>query len=404
MASSVKILLRKKSNKDNLFPIVIRITQDRKSTFIYTGQYIDIKHWDETNRKVKKSHPNSARLNHLILAKLTEANKALLDMQSEKTNLSAQHIKQEITSPITKKSFNEVADEYLNELQKRQKFTQGASDKVRINHVIEYANSKQLLFQQIDEKFLRDFRVFLKTKKDNSERSIINHYVVIRSLFNRAMRMGIVDQNYYPFGKNKIRIKFPETKKVGLSHEEIKQLELLENLSQQERHALNVWLFSFYLAGMRVGDVLMIRWSNIYDGRLHYTMNKNDKLLSFKLPQKILPILDHYKPFQTKPDDFVFPEMKKADENNLKDQFTKTKTATKKFNKYLVSIAKKVEISKKLTMHIARHSFGNIAGDKIPIQMLQKLYRHSSITTTINYQQNFMHQETDEALDKVINF
>jgi integrase/recombinase XerD len=61
------------------------------------------------------------------------------------------------------------------------------------------------------------------------------------------------------------------------------------------------------------------------------------------------------------------------------------------------------KISKKLTMHIARHSFGNIAGDKIPIQMLQKLYRHSSIRTTINYQQNFMHQETDEALDKVIN-
>lgn len=55
-------------------------------------------------------------------------------------------------------------------------------------------------------------------------------------------------------------------------------------------------------------------------------------------------------------------------------------------------------------MHIARHSFGNISGDKIPIQMLQKLYRHSSITTTVNYQQNFMHKETDDALDAVINF
>jgi site-specific recombinase XerD len=67
-------------------------------------------------------------------------------------------------------------------------------------------------------------------------------------------------------------------------------------------------------------------------------------------------------------------------------------------------VANKIGINKKLTMHIARHSFGNISGDQIPIQMLQKLYRHSSITTTINYQQNFMHKETDEALDKVINF
>lgn len=55
-------------------------------------------------------------------------------------------------------------------------------------------------------------------------------------------------------------------------------------------------------------------------------------------------------------------------------------------------------------MHIARHTFGNIAGDKIPVQMLQKLYRHSSILTTIGYQANFMHQESDDAIDAVTKF
>jgi len=57
-----------------------------------------------------------------------------------------------------------------------------------------------------------------------------------------------------------------------------------------------------------------------------------------------------------------------------------------------------------MSIHIARHSFGNISGDKIPIQMLQKLYRHSSVTTTIRYQANFMHKDADDALDKVVNF
>ncbi|OYX26448.1 MAG: hypothetical protein B7Z06_05660, partial [Flavobacteriales bacterium 32-35-8] len=60
--------------------------------------------------------------------------------------------------------------------------------------------------------------------------------------------------------------------------------------------------------------------------------------------------------------------------------------------------------AKKITMHIARHSFGNISEDLIPIKMLQKLYRHSSITTTINYQANFIHKDADEALNKVISF
>lgn len=61
-------------------------------------------------------------------------------------------------------------------------------------------------------------------------------------------------------------------------------------------------------------------------------------------------------------------------------------------------------MDKKLTMHIARHSFGHIAGDRIPVQMLQKLYRHTSITTTMQYQSNFISKETDRALEDVVNF
>jgi hypothetical protein len=34
--------------------------------------------------------------------------------------------------------------------------------------------------------------------------------------------------------------------------------------------------------------------------------------------------------------------------------------------------------------------------------MLQKLYRHSDITTTINYQQSFINRETDSTLEAVI--
>ncbi len=36
--------------------------------------------------------------------------------------------------------------------------------------------------------------------------------------------------------------------------------------------------------------------------------------------------------------------------------------------------------------------------------MLQKLYRHSSVTTTIMYQSNFMQDDVDDALDNVANF
>ena len=169
-------------------------------------------------------------------------------------------------------------------------------------------------------------------------------------------------------------------------------------------HQSKYKIFSFYFAGIRAADLLKIRWSDIYDDRLHYRMNKNSKLLSLKIPEKVFPILEYYKPEKQNNDDFVFPEMKKADFKDAKDVYAKTKTATKKFNKYLFGVAKKAKITKKVTMHIARHSFGHISEDKIPIKMLQKLYRHSSVTTTIKYQANFIHKDADDALDSVVNF
>ncbi|MNL66011.1 hypothetical protein D3C87_1904190 [compost metagenome] len=48
-------------------------------------------------------------------------------------------------------------------------------------------------------------------------------------------------------------------------------------------------------------------------------------------------------------------------------------------------------------------TFATEAGDKISIQMLQKLYRHSSITTTVGYQAAFKYKDADDALEKVLD-
>ncbi|MFY9243877.1 MAG: site-specific integrase [Polaribacter sp.] len=404
MASSIKITLRKKANKEGLYPLVIRITKDRKTNFLYTGYYLDKKHWDEKNYKVKKSYSNSTSLNNLLLNKLSEASKLVIDLESNKQDFSSREIKRSIVNPLGEETFNSVSQRFLKDLLENKKLSRLNSDKPRINHVIDFAKSEKLYFNEINEDFLKRFMSYLRTKRKNSERSIVNNLIVIRTLYNIAIKEGIIERKLYPFGKDKVKIKFPESEKIGLTKEEVQKIEELENLSQQENHARDIWLFSFYCAGMRVGDVIKIKWADIYDNRLHYKMNKNSKRLSIPLHKKSNTILEKYKDEKSNSTDFVFPELKLANQKSPKDILSKTKTATKKFNKYLKSIAKKAEIDKKVTMHIARHTFGNISGDKIPIQVLQKLYRHSHISTTMNYQSNFMHKEEDEALDKVINF
>jgi integrase len=231
--------------------------------------------------------------------------------------------------------------------------------------------------------------------------------VVIRSVFSQAIKASVTDRKYYPFGPGKIRIKFPESIKIGLSPEEVKLLEDVElQKGSFENHARNLWLFAFYFAGMRVSDVLRLRWSDIQNQRLHYAMGKNTKPGSLKLPEKALAILSQYQFQKTGKDDLIFPDLKRLE--NLDDKFIVQRTiafTASRIDKFLNKhVAPKAKIDKPLTMHIARHTFGNISGDRIPIQMLQKLYRHSSVTTTIGYQANFIHKDADEALDAVIGF
>ena len=159
---------------------------------------------------------------------------------------------------------------------------------------------------------------------------------------------------------------------------------------------------AFYFAGMRISDVLRLKWSDFQNERLHYKMGKNDKAGSLKIPEKAMVLLRKYEAIKDE-SDLVFPYLRTVEDFKDKYEIQKKIAFTvKNLNTSLKELAVQLSIDKKLTLHIARHTFGNLSGDKISIQMLQKLYRHSSITTTIGYQSSFIHKDADDALEAVL--
>lgn len=424
--SSIKIVLRKEQKQDGTFPLALRITKDRKSSYVYLNYSISPNDWNAAEQKVKKSHPNSARLNNFLLKKLAEATDGALEIEVKKTHVSAKAVRNKI-KPSAGATFFPQADDFLNGLKQGGKYNQYTADKPRIGHFRDFLKGEDIAFSDISVGLLEKFKVYLKSshllprktkesvdkrkrgslvkpKKPMSERTIVNHLVVIRSVFAHARKNGVVTKDQSPFGEEGIKIKFPDTKKVGVSPEDVENIENADLSDPRHDHARNVWLFSFYFAGMRVSDVLRLRWSDFQNYRLHYSMGKNDKGGSLKIPDKAVAILKHYEQFKENADDLIFPELRGVD---LTDEFNTQKTIafkTSALDKILrLHVAPAAGITSKLTMHISRHTFAGMAGDTIPIQMLQKLYRHSKVETTIGYQQNFIHQAADDALDAVIN-
>lgn len=401
--ATIRAVLRKKANTAGLFPLAIRVTKDRKSTFLYTGQYIDEKFWDAKYSRIKKSHPNSNRLNNLLTKKLSEANDKLVASENENGDDSVKRIKKKIIGK-SKMDFFQASELFLSNLLKRKKFNQKYNQEKRLDIFKSFLGRKNLSFSDLDFTLLKQFETYLLYERKVAPRTAINYLMLIRTVYNFARKEYHVDDSNYPFGKGKIQIKFPESEKIGLNKAEVQLLETASGITPAQQHAVNTWLTSFYFAGVRVADVIKLKWRDFKNGRLYYRMGKNQKLQSLVVPDKAKKILDEYAASRKSKDDFIFPYLKESDFKNEKKLAIRIKTITRNLNRRLELVAENLGIDKKLSMHIARHSFGNISGDKIPLHMLQKLYRHSSITTTVNYQSNFMHKETDDALEKVVNF
>lgn len=197
----------------------------------------------------------------------------------------------------------------------------------------------------------------------------------------------------------------PESSQLGHSAGDVKLIESVELPNTNHNHARNLWLISFYFGGARASDVLRLKWSDFKDNRLYYTMGKNKKSGSLKSTDKVSQILAQYEAAKRSPDDFIFPDLK--DFPHMNDKFELKKFIGHRIS-YISGILKnhvgpKAGLTHPLSMHKAKHTVGNIAGEmNINLVMLQNIFRHSRITTTMNYMKNFRHKDTDDAMAAIL--
>ncbi|MDI1254594.1 MAG: site-specific integrase [Flavobacterium sp.] len=420
--ATIKAVILPRAKKDGTYPLALRITKDRKSSYIFMEYSVKKEDWIADEQRVKSSHPNSKRLNNFILAKKAQASETSLEIETQKKTVSVRAIRTKI-KPEAGSTFVPQSELYLRNFERTGNYNCFIAEKSRVKIFIKFISGKDITkekptgkkdqketglsdiaFSDITAGLLARFKVELAAKRNSSDRTIANYMMTIRAIFSLAIKDSVIEEKYYPFGKGKTSIEFPDSTKVGISADDLARLETVVLENPAHDHARNLWLISFYFAGMRISDVLRLRWSDFKEMRLHYTMGKNNKSGSLKTPEKALAILDKYRKSRNLSHDLIFDDLKVLPD--LKNEYeVKRKIAyavnryNKMFSKFIVPAAK---VDGKVTMHISRHTFATLAADKIPVQMLQQLYRHSDLKTTIGYQANFIYQSADDALDAVI--
>ncbi|MFN5168112.1 MAG: tyrosine-type recombinase/integrase [Cyclobacteriaceae bacterium] len=353
---------------------------------------------------IKKSFPGHTTKNQIV-KKLGETLAKAIDegvLSGEPPsveNLSAQ-IKNSSLSKSRCDFFGfmlECAEKLFNE----NKIRRADKYKVVVGKLREYTQTKTLPMRKLTVEFFEDYRTFCRKTYENSDNTIFSDFRVAKAAIRKAVKKGLMQTDQNPF--TKIEIPKVKVKRPLLSIAQIQSLARyrLTLPAGPARNALNCFLFAFYNAGMRIGDVLLLKWASTADNRLVYQMQKtsetNDQV-SLVLTQESLAILQEYRPLSAMPDNFVFPylahlnsslkgvnsaNLTRLPADQLKNVLREISSKNAAINAQLKSTSVAMELGVHITTHTARHSYSNISREiGLADTDISELLNHATVATT----------------------
>lgn len=419
-------------NRHGYYPVMLRVTSNRKTKRIKTDFEVKKVDWNQKAKNykyVRESCPMAEELNRRLFEQISKYRYYYLQLKEEGRS-SIDDIINYIRGNTIGGSFYQYCLQQTQTIYDNggiRNWKKYNSFCHKLKSFMDNAGMEDISFAQLSPSLLSQFNAFLHKvpngrcpEKRLHPNTIFVNMNAFKALVNRAVLIdGKLRSESNPF----LRYKYTgvKTQKAKLDVDEIaaiKSLSLKETSAMW--HCRNYFLFSFYCAGIRLGDLVQLRWSNVTcRNRLVYQMGKNHKVRDISLVPESMAILEHYKTDCAAPTDYIFPLLSasapwagyvtQAEKDTMspdlkKRLFTTISSRNAMINRNLARIAQQAGISKKLTFHMARHSFAKIAKDKgLDNLEVKALLAHSNLTTTQTYMGEFETKKLDDALNAVFS-
>lgn len=387
MQTSLSLSLdTRRIRKDSSFPIIIRLGHFQKTTSIATGQSVQKIYWDDSKKQVRRSYKGVKSvqfLNNLLLSELAKAQEIInrLQYKGELDFLSVTQLKDKIVSKSKYDSFFAYGLAKAKELRVSKRFGTARNYLGVLNILKVFNKEKDLKFNELNLNFLERFHRFHLSKPGNTQNGLASYMRTIKAIYNKGIKDGIIEREYYPFHNYQIRT--VPTEKRAIRVEYIKRILKLDlNEENSLFHYRNYFLLSYMTMGMSYIDMAFLKKENIVDGRIKFQRKKTSKIYDIKVTEQTSEILKFYLP-KKKRNDFVLPILKR---DSLELQYKDAQWGLKNYNKGLKKIAELCSIEERLTSYVSRHSFATHALFKnIPLSAISAMLGHSKLSTTQIY-------------------
>jgi site-specific recombinase XerD len=399
------VQFKRKKKKNGEIPIYIRITENRKSRYKSTGVSVLPKYWNKRQQEIRGSHPSANVLNDRLESQKLEAEKKKNKLKHEgKLDIDS------LKNHIKDKKYNSLvnhAERYLESLDQDDRYWEHKRFKVLLRQLKDFLGNKTIPITDVDAGLIEEFQEYLLTEpknregknKGNSPNTVRRKLRTLKGMFNTLLKTKEIKQD--PF----LRVDKVKEVPVQRTKLSVEQIEAIKELDLERGSALwhtrNYFMYSFYNAGIRFGDMCTIKWENIVDGHLVYFMRKTGSKKSIPQIKPMQRILDFYRTEESDKKDYIFPILdKKISKSRKLQQAISSKNVI--VNRNLDTIAKKAEIEADVSFHVSRHSFSQYAlENEINIYKISKMLGHSKIKTTERYLKEFDQKLVNEGIENL---
>jgi len=380
MRSTFNVLFYIKRNepkKDGRVVIMVRITINGIRSQFSSKLLVQPEQWDSKNERVKGQVAEARNLNRLLENIGSSLNVHYNKFMSIDGHVTPERLRniflgleeQEQTIILYFDKYNDQYKLKVGTTSTHRTYTRYLLTRERLAEFMKQRyNLSDMPINEITVSFVDEFYLYIRNNTECNHNSSLKFLQRFRTILYFAKNNGLSFND--PFGS--FRFRYDKVNRGYLDQDELDILYTKKFPSARLSQVRDIFIFSCY-TGLAYVDVFELTEDKIrkaFDGHL-WIMTKRQKTdvnTNVRLLDIPLAILEKYKGKQK--NGKVLPVI-----------------SNQKINDYLEEIADICGIGKKITFHVARHTFASTValGNDVPMESIQSMLGHADIKTTQIY-------------------
>lgn len=402
---------KRNTGKDGRHAIKIAIGYNRKADYVNTEMYASAYEWQQLFSEKPPKHMRELRDKIRTLESKVKAILTAMPVYDIKVlRLQAGVQKKPFVSPnkptaiVQPTELSYWFDLKIRELEElREAYGTADNYKDTKKFYIKYAEAENVDLTHFTKDEL--YRIQKKALATGmSAGNVYRHARQLRAIFNMAMFEGAIDKSLYPFHKRGYVIPQTTKRKKSLSRDNMGSLLNFKPVIEEERRALDYFIFSFFGNGMNIKDVAYLKYSDIYSSSFRFVRKKTEatNIQPKEIRVAITPEMHEVIKRQgnTAQSGYVFPIIKQND--TIAKQRMDYRNFNRSVNVHLRNICKQLNFTKMVTHGVSRYTFANALKQQgVPIDYISEAMGHSSTAVTEHYLNSFEDDIVSQHADKL---